>query len=56
MRIKEVRVKKKFFWVQSVIMSMWRNVSDNEKKKPTQNKRSYSWQLTERRRNHKRLE
>lgn len=43
--------------MQGVIMPMWRNVSKNGKEKKTvQNKGSYSWQLTEGERNHKKPE
>lgn len=42
--------------MQGVIMPMWRNVSKNGKKKNLQNKGSYSWQLTEGERNHKKPE
>ena len=44
--------------MQSVIIPIGRNISENrgEKKKKKQNKIHYSWQLTERRRNHKKLE
>ena len=40
--------------MHSVIMPIGRNINENGGKK-TRNKRSYSWQLTERRRNHKKL-